>query len=142
MENSTELRMESESPSSELEKLTSCNTSDNESIESGRRGSYDVNPEMMQDCADNGSVKATENFKVISNSDTSNNNRHDLIEPVEKKFKSERRLTDSALLRKSSNEGSIGRLNESFNESRPGSAASSGKSSTPGRDKGKCVNVS
>ncbi|XP_053396109.1 capping protein inhibiting regulator of actin dynamics-like isoform X12 [Mercenaria mercenaria] len=141
MDNSAELRMESESPSSELEKLHSGNTSDNESMESGKSGSYDVNPEVTGDNVQidvtDGNIgdSASKSVEISESKSSGHAMFIDLKEPAEKKFKSDRRLTDSVLLEKHSSDGSSGKLNESLG-SRPSSAASSGKSGTPGKDKG------
>ncbi|XP_060584132.1 trichohyalin-like isoform X15 [Ruditapes philippinarum] len=139
MDNSTELRMESESPSSELEKLQSGNTSDNESMESGKNGSYDVNPEVNADNIRIDVTNGNENGDIDISGNVSSDGKSqamfiDLQEPITKKLKSDRRLTDSVLLEKHSSDGSS-RLNESLG-SRPSSAASSGKSGTPGKEKG------
>ncbi|XP_060584122.1 zinc finger CCCH domain-containing protein 13-like isoform X5 [Ruditapes philippinarum] len=138
MDNSTELRMESESPSSELEKLQSGNTSDNESMESGKNGSYDVNPEVNADNIRIDVTNGNENGDIDISGNVSSDGKSqamfiDLQEPITKKLKSDRRLTDSVLLEKHSSDGSS-RLNESLG-SRPSSAASSGKSGTPGKEK-------
>lgn len=139
MANSTELRMDMDSPSSELEKLHSGNNSETESIDSGtsgRTGKYEVNAEdpgtiSSENLGDQISV----NVSSVDN-DGNETAPMDVKDPGEKKLKSDRRLTDSVLLEKRSSDGSSGRLNESFAGSRPSSVASSGKSSTPGKDKG------
>lgn len=138
MDTSTELRMESESPSSELENLQSGNTSDNDTMESGKNGNYDVNPEVD----DNIKIDVTSEKEDGDTGNTDGNVNEsksqamfiDLQEPITKKLKSDRRLTDSVLLEKHSSDGSS-KLNESLG-SRPSSAASSGKSGTPGKDRG------
>lgn len=139
MDNTTELRMESESPSSELDKLHSGNTSDNESMESGKSGSYDVSPENTGDSVQTDEAKESNlNEIAIQYIEPSNKSCVDLKPQKERKSKADRRLTDSVLLEMhSSDDSSGGKLNETFGGSRPSSAASSGKSGTPGKEKGK-----
>ncbi|KAL4233732.1 hypothetical protein ACF0H5_008412 [Mactra antiquata] len=146
MANSTELRMDLDSPSSELDKLHSGNTSDNESMDSGKSGKsgkYEVNGEDRVNSRGNddmvnieGDTSDNISFNVSGIDDSSlDTGLVDLKEPSEKRLKSDRRLTDSVLLEKRSSDGSTSRLNESFAGSRPSSVASSGKSGTPGKDK-------
>ena len=140
-------RTQSESPISELDKLKGDNSSDNESMKSGTEGHYIVNREESlspgarpnrnfgnSDDIGHGDASDRNSQHEVNNFDFDKENEEN-VEPVEKKKKSNRRLTDSFIMEKSGSEGS-GRLNETFGGSRPSSAASSSKSGTPGKEKG------
>lgn len=143
LDNSKEERMELESPSSELEKLSADNSSDNDSVKEGK---YEVNPDnkgeqqLMDTSIDSaasldiGKENISDNLgESVKSDSTDDRNSADSKEPAEKKLKKDRRVTDSFLLEKQGNEGNT-RLNETFSGSRPGSAASSGKSGTPSKE--------
>lgn len=142
-------RMESESPSSELEHLAADHSSDNDSVREGR---YEVNPGSalggdMESSVDSGTTVDIDKDNISDNVESvKSDSMHDSIsldsmEPEEKKSKKDRRVTDSYLLEKRGLDGS-GKLNETFSGSRPSSAASSGKSGSPSKEmKGKkCTN--
>ena len=111
---SSDRNMDVESPSSELESLANQHDEESdsgESMASGKEGMYVVNTEheAKHDVENEGEVKESKGRTSI--------------EPAEKKLKTDKVLPDGG-----------GRLTDS----RPASAASSGgKSSTPGKERGK-----
>lgn len=148
LDNSKGERMELESPSSELEKLSTGNSSDNDSVKEGKyevirdnKGEQQLMDTSIDSAAslDIGKENISDNFgESVKSDSTDDRNSTDSKEPAEKKLKKDRRVTDSFLLEKQGNEGNT-RLNETIGGSRPGSAASSGKSGTPSKEmKGMC----
>lgn len=149
LDNSEGKRMESESPSSELEHLGD-HSSDNDSVVEAK---YEVNPEdpldvvvnsdsVMETSVDSsasmdiGKENISDNVESVKSDSTEDQTSADSKEPLQKKQKKDRRVTDSFLTEKPSSD--VGRLNETFSGSRPSSAASSGKSGSPSKEiKGK-----
>lgn len=133
-------RMESESPSSELENLAADHSSDNDSVKEGK---YVVNPGGtegdMESSIDSGTAvdigkeNISDYVESVKSDSTGGRISVDSMEPEEKKSKKDRRVTDSFFLEKRGVDGS-GKLNETFSGSRPSSAASSGKSGSPSKD--------